>query len=216
VNIHLKKYNNSTNSRQYTGHSSLISFQINNHKEVIKLKATGIVRRIDDLGRIVIPKEIRRTLRIREGDPLEIYTEASGEVIFKKYSPMGEMSPFAAQYADVLSRALSMPVLIADRDHIIAVSGIPKREFMERRITIYLEDLMESRKYFSTHENEDKRFLPVEGMNNEAEVAFPIISGGDVSGSVVVLKSEKKSNSPEIITKLAKISAEFLGKQMED
>ena len=180
------------------------------------MKATGIVRRIDDLGRIVIPKEIRRTLRIREGDPLEIYTDASGEVIFKKYSPMGEIAPFATQYADVLSRALSMPVLISDRDHIIAASGIPKREFIERRITIYLEDLMESRKHFSSYENEDKKFLPVEGMLNEAEVAFPIISGGDVSGSVVVLKNEKKSNTPDVIIKLAKISSEFLGKQMED
>lgn len=180
------------------------------------MKATGIVRRIDDLGRIVIPKEIRRTLRIREGDPLEIFTDASGEVIFKKYSAMGEMSPFATQYADVLSRTLSMPILISDRDHIVAVSGIPKREFMERRITIYLEDMMESRQHFSAYENNNKKFIPVEGMDNEAAVAFPIISGGDVSGSVIVLQDDKKPGSVEIITKLAKISAEFLGKQLED
>ncbi len=179
------------------------------------MKATGIVRRMDNLGRIVIPKEIRRTLRIREGDPLEIYTEASGEIIFKKYSAIGEISPFAAQYADVLSRALSMPVLISDRDYIVAVSGMPKREFMERRVTVYLEDLMKSRKYFSAYED-NKKFIPVEGMDNEATVAFPIISGGDVSGSVIVLKQEKGLNSPDAVTKLAKISAEFLGKQMED
>ncbi len=180
------------------------------------MKATGIVRRIDDLGRIVIPKEIRRTLRIREGDALEIYTESSGEVIFKKYSAMGEILPFATQYADVLSRTLSMPVLISDRDQIVAVSGIPKREFMERRITIYLEDLMESRKHFSMYESSNDKFIPVEGMTNEAVVAFPVIAGGDVSGSVIVLKHEKGLSSPEIIAKLTKISAEFLGKQMED
>ncbi len=180
------------------------------------MKATGIVRRIDELGRIVIPKEIRRTLRIREGDPLEIYTEASGEVIFKKYSAIGEMSPFASQYADVLSRAISMPVLISDRDHIVAAAGIPKREFMERRITYYLEDLMESRKHFSIYDKNSTKFHPVEGLNNEAALAFPIISGGDIAGSIIVLKQGKEPSSEETVTKLTQISAEFLGKQMED
>ena len=92
------------------------------------MKATGIVRRIDDLGRVVIPKEIRRTMRIREGDPLEIFTDTEGQVIFKKYSPMGEFTEFTAQYADVLSRATTMPVIITDRDHIISFSGIAKKE----------------------------------------------------------------------------------------
>lgn len=110
------------------------------------MKATGIVRRIDDLGRVVIPKEIRRTLRIREGDPLEIYTDADGEVIFKKYSPVGEMSTFASQYADVLARISGLPTLISDRDHIVAVAGVSKKEYLERRITSSLEDIMESRK----------------------------------------------------------------------
>ena len=87
------------------------------------MKATGIVRRIDDLGRIVIPKEIRRTLRIKEGDPLEIFTDRQGEVIFKKYSPISELQSFAAEYAETLQRTSSMPVFICDRDEIIAVSG---------------------------------------------------------------------------------------------
>ena len=90
------------------------------------MKATGIVRRIDDLGRVVIPKEIRRTMRIREGDPLEIFTNTDGEVVFKKYSPIGELSPFAIQYADVLSRATALPVLICDRDHVVACAGAPR------------------------------------------------------------------------------------------
>ena len=107
------------------------------------MKSTGIVRRIDDLGRIVIPKEIRRTLRIREGDPLEIYTDNTGNIIFKKYSFIKEISPFAARYADVLARKVNMPVIVSDCDHIVAVSGAPKREFSERRITSFVEDLMQ-------------------------------------------------------------------------
>ena len=98
---------------------------------IYTMKATGIVRRIDDLGRVVIPKEIRRTMRIREGDPLEIYTDADGEVIFKKYSPIGELSSFTGQYAEVLSRSTNLPVLICDRDHVIACAGIPKREAVD-------------------------------------------------------------------------------------
>ena len=90
------------------------------------MKATGIVRRIDDLGRVVIPKEIRRTMRIREGDPLEIYTDSDGEVIFKKYSPIGELGPYTKQYVDVLGRTAGLPVVICYSDHIIAVSGMPK------------------------------------------------------------------------------------------
>ena len=110
------------------------------------MKATGIVRRIDDLGRVVIPKEIRRTLRIREGDPLEIYTATDGEVIFKKYSPVGELSAFASQYAEVLSRVSGLPVIICDKDHVIAASGVSKRELLERRVSPVLENYMESRK----------------------------------------------------------------------
>ncbi len=109
------------------------------------MKATGIVRRIDDLGRVVIPKEIRRTMRIREGAPLEIYTDGEGEVIFKKYSPMGEMSPFAAQYAEVLVKGTAMPVLICDRDHCIAAAGISKKEMLERRVSPQFEELIEAR-----------------------------------------------------------------------
>ena len=110
------------------------------------MKATGIVRRIDDLGRVVIPKEIRRTLRIREGDPLEIYTATDGEVIFKKYSPVGELSEFAGQYADVISRISSLPTLICYKEHVIAAAGVSKREFLERRVSTVLENYMEIRK----------------------------------------------------------------------
>lgn len=182
------------------------------------MKATGIVRRIDDLGRIVIPKEIRRTLRIREGDPLEIYTDANGEVIFKKYSPVGEMSQFAAQYAEVLYKATSMPTLISDRDHIVAAAGVPKKEFLERRITQSLEDLIESRNNFSIFSSKDKTFQPVEGITKTAGLVFPIIASGDVTGSVIMLSSDETKNESNIEsnTKLAQTAATFLGKQMEE
>ena len=180
------------------------------------MKATGIVRRIDDLGRVVIPKEIRRTLRIREGDPLEIYTATDGEVIFKKYSPVGEMSVFAAQYADVLSRISSLPTIITDRDHVIAAAGVSKREFLERRITNVLENYMENRKSYQSSAQDVTDVCPVEGVENTAAVIYPIIAAGDVTGAVVMLKNENGKHPTETEVKLAQSAAAFLGKQMEE
>ena len=119
------------------------------------MKATGIVRRIDDLGRVVIPKEIRRTLRIREGDPLEIFTSNDGEVIFKKYSPIGELSAFAGQYAEILHKTSSRPVIVCDRDHVVSASGLPKKELLERRISPALEELIEEKTGINTMTAED-------------------------------------------------------------
>lgn len=180
------------------------------------MKATGIVRRIDDLGRVVIPKEIRRTLRIREGDPLEIYTATDGEVIFKKYSPVGELSEFAGQYADVISRISSLPTLICDKDHVIAASGVSKREFLERRVSAVLENYMESRKSYAANQQNAGDIQPIEGIEHPASVIYPIISSGDVTGAVVMLSSEsiKVPSGAEI--KLAQSAAAFLGKQMEE
>ena len=178
------------------------------------MKATGIVRRIDDLGRVVIPKEIRRTMRIREGDPLEIYTDADGEVIFKKYSPMGELSEFTNQYAEVLYRATNLPVLITDRDHVISVVGIPKREAYEKRITKQLEDIMENRADFVAGGSGE--LLPIEGLQRSAAVAFPIVGGGDVTGAVILLRAEGKAAPSATEVKLAQVAANFLGKQTEE
>ncbi len=180
------------------------------------MKATGIVRRIDDLGRVVIPKEIRRTLRIREGDPLEIYTATDGEVIFKKYSPVGELSAFAGQYADVIARISSMPTLICDKDHVIAVAGVSKREFLERRVSPVLENYMESRKSYAATEQTINDVQPIEGVENCASVIYPIIASGDVTGAVVMLTGDtiKVPTGAEI--KLAQSAAAFLGKQMEE
>ena len=180
------------------------------------MKATGIVRRIDDLGRVVIPKEIRRTLRIREGDPLEIYTATDGEVIFKKYSPVGELSVFATQYADVLSRISALPTIICDRDHVIAAAGVSKREFLERRITATLESYMENRRSFAAHQGDVSPVQPVEGVEHNAAVIYPIIAEGDVTGAVVMLASDAVKVPSDAEIKLAQSAAAFLGKQMEE
>ncbi len=180
------------------------------------MKATGIVSRIDDLGRVVIPKEIRRTLRIREGDPLEIYTATDGEVIFKKYSPVGELSTFASQYADVLSRISSMPTLVCDRDHVIAAAGVSKREYLERRVTSVLENYMENRRSYTAHTNSVDEVQPVEGIDHVAAVIYPIIASGDVTGAVVMLKGDTIKVPTDTEIKLAQSAAAFLGKQMEE
>ncbi len=178
------------------------------------MKATGIVRRIDDLGRIVIPKEIRRSFRIREGDPLEIFTDAEGEVIFKKYSPIGELSNFASQYAEVLHKSGGLPVAIMDNDHVIAASGISKREILERRITRNIEELMENRAiHIAT--NDVPPINAVEGFNRKASVVYPIIYGGDVSGAVALMEDEGSELPSETDIKLVQVAAAFLGKQME-
>ena len=181
------------------------------------MKATGIVRRIDDLGRVVIPKEIRRTLRIREGDPLEIFTDPGGEVVFKKYSPVGEMSSFAEQYAEVLSKTALLPTIICDKDHIIAAAGVSKKEYLQRKITPAIEELMETRKSF-TAKNQEQCITPVEGIDRVASIAYPIISSGDVNGAVIMLKDEENSSCTptDSDVKLIKTAAAFLGKQLEN
>ena len=180
------------------------------------MKATGIVRRIDDLGRVVIPKEIRRTMRIREGDPLEIYTDNDGEVIFKKYSPIGELTPFASQYAEVLYKSTSFPILISDTDHIIAAVGIPKKEVLERRISPPLEEVIEQRRLFIAKQGDIKHIVPIEGVDRNAAIIVPIIVAGDVTGCVMVMFPENGSYPGESELKLAQVAAAFLGKQMEE
>ena len=179
------------------------------------MKATGIVIRIDELGRVVIPKEIRRTMRIREGDPLEIYTDAEGEVIFKKYSPIGELSDFAGQYAEVLYKTAGAPVLVCDRDHVVAVSGVPKKEMLERRISPALEEMIEQRRAFVYERGSSRRFQPVEGVERCASVQYPIVASGDVCGSIMFLAEEDKEPS-EAEEKLIQTAAGFLGRQMEE
>ena len=179
------------------------------------MKATGIVRRIDDLGRVVIPKEIRRTMRIREGDPLEIYTEKDGEVIFKKYSPMGELSDFAGHICDTLHKTSGCCIAVADRDTYISVCGVPKREVVEKRISEELERIMENRSVYQRKDGE--RSLPLTDDGNGRffiGTAAPILTEGDVMGAVVLFTETDKMLG-EVEFKLAQTVAGFLGRQME-
>ncbi len=178
------------------------------------MKATGIVRRIDDLGRVVIPKEIRRTMRIREGDPLEIYTSNDGEVIFKKYSAIGEMSENATQVADIMHKLAGCPVVVFDRDHVVATSGVTKKEFSERRVSPELEELMESRRQFFA-EDAERKFYAVEGVEQPALACMPILSSGDVTGAVTFLSSENRQTVSELQKSLVNAAAQFLGRQVE-
>ncbi len=152
---------------------------------------------------------------ISDGDPLEIYTATDGEVIFKKYSPVGELSAFAAQYADVIARISSMPTLICDTDHVIAAAGVSKREFLERRISPVLENYMDNRKSYAASEQTLQNVQPIEGMEHNAAVIYPIIASGDVMGSVVLLSGENLKLPTPAEVKLAQSAAAFLGKQME-
>ncbi|NLK22158.1 MAG: stage V sporulation protein T [Epulopiscium sp.] len=182
------------------------------------MKATGIVRRIDDLGRVVIPKEIRRTLRIREGDPLEIFTGHDGQVILKKYSPIGELGTFAKEYAEALSQTTGLITCIADKDQIIAVSGGSKKEFLDKNISQSLEKIIDERTVFVATRDEDK-FVPIiadESMGSyNSELISPIIAEGDVIGAVILLSNEKNMKMGEVETKVAQSASGFLGKQME-
>lgn len=179
------------------------------------MKATGIVRRIDDLGRVVIPKEIRRTMRIREGDPLEIFTDKDGELIFKKYSPIGELGDFAAQICDSLRKTTDAQAAICDRDSLIAVSGSARRELLEKPVSQQLSELMEARSPYRL--NSGGNLLPVSQLNDKyhVSVAVPVISEGDLMGCVLFISEGKSSNGSELEYKLAQMAACFLGKQME-
>jgi AbrB family transcriptional regulator (stage V sporulation protein T) len=178
------------------------------------MKATGIVRRIDDLGRVVIPKEIRRTMRIREGDPLEIYTNRDGEVIFKKYSLMNGVEDFAAQLCETMNRSTGKLCAITDRDTVIAVAGGSRRELLGKRITAELEHLMDSRRIYRY---ESGTPLPVtdglEGLT--VHVAAPILAEGDLLGLVLFVDTQAAAPAQEAEYKLAQTISAFLGRHME-
>ncbi|AHL69963.1 stage V sporulation protein T [Bacillus altitudinis MN12] len=177
------------------------------------MKATGIVRRIDDLGRVVIPKEIRRTLRIREGDPLEIFVDRDGEVILKKYSPISELGDFAKEYADALFDSLGHSILICDRDTYIAVSGSSKKEYLNKSISDLLERTMDQRN--SVLEDSKKEIQLVDGIDDDvsAYTIAPIVANGDPIGAVVLFSKERSMG--EVEHKAAETAAGFLARQME-
>ncbi|MHA6252901.1 stage V sporulation protein T [Oceanobacillus sp. CAU 1775] len=177
------------------------------------MKATGIVRRIDDLGRVVIPKEIRRTLKIREGDPLEIFVDRDGEVILKKYSPISELGQFAQEYAEALFESLKTPVLICDRDDVIAVAGKSKKEFLNKTIGTDITKAIESRSQLMKTEKESIEVLQNKELTLSSYCLVPIIANGDPIGCILLFSEEAKLTEME--QKVSETAAVFLGKQME-
>lgn len=184
---------------------------------IFYMKATGIVRRIDDLGRIVIPKEIRRTMRIREGDPMEIFTSREGEILLKKYSPVGELGEFAATLAESMAQALGALVCITDRDYIIATAGTGKKEFDGKLLDEQLQTAIDQRVYHVCGKDK-KEFLKIiqeESAEYEQQAVATILSHGDSIGAVVVLCRENGTNLEETLLQVVKTAAGFLGRHME-
>lgn len=181
------------------------------------MKATGIVRRIDDLGRVVIPKEIRRTLRLREGTPLEIFTDREGEIILKKYSPMMELNAFAGQYADAMAQSTGLLICITDRDQVIAATGGIKKDLLQKPISAQLERVIQERMTIQAG-RDDRAYTPVisEEMDGiTAQVVSPIICEGDAIGAVILMSREPRVKFGDGEVKLATTAAGFLGRQME-
>ena len=179
------------------------------------MKSTGIVRRIDDLGRVVIPKEIRRTLRIREGEPLEIFTGQEGEIFLKKYSPIGELKKYAKELAESIAQATNHLVCIADKDRIVAASGLSSKDYYGAEISEELEEIVNEREMqvFEAAKNDGIRLTRGDRQTMEPMVVQPIISAGDAIGAVIIIGSKETVGKPEV--KVAQVAAGFLGKQME-
>ena len=188
-----------------------------NRRKINAMKATGIVRRIDDLGRVVIPKEIRKTLRIKEGTPLEIFTDREGEIILKKYSPIGELNVFAKEYAEALAQSSGMVACITDHDQVVAAAGQGSREYMGKPISKALEDAITERSSVFANGNDRSR-IPVTQEQREplySQIMQPIISAGDTVGSVLLLGKNEKDVMGESEKMLIRTASGFLGRQME-
>ncbi len=180
------------------------------------MKATGIVRRIDELGRIVIPKEIRRTLRIREGDPLEIFTNHEGGVILKKYSPIGELGEMAKEYVESVANVAKCTVCVADRDQIVAVAGPDKKQYSGKDIHSELKRCIDERANLLASDNKSLHCQVTEEGEPEANQAIgTIVAEGDAIGAVLLLSRDATKRFGELEEKMALCGANFLGRQME-
>lgn len=177
------------------------------------MKATGVVRRIDDLGRVVIPKEIRRTMRIHEGDPLEIFIDKTGEVILKKYAPIAELNQYAKEYTDSLNEALGHIACVADRKNIIAVSGAAKKELLNKPIGDIVEQTMNEGQLQIV--NEACALTDTENKNYTAAIVAPIRAKDEVIGAVILASKDTATQMGALESKLIETASGFLAKQME-
>ncbi len=176
------------------------------------MKATGIVRRIDELGRVVIPMEIRRTMKIREGDPLEIFTDTDGELILRKYSPMESVEAYAVFLADSIAETIETGVIICDKDIIVAVSGLPKKEYLGQNITSELERIIENRKTVLNVSADKLVSIKFDDSTYRSQVISPILAAGDIYGAIILLSKEKVLTDIEL--KVAVSASNYLGKQL--
>ena len=184
------------------------------------MKATGIVRRIDDLGRVVIPKEIRKTLRIREGDPLEIYVDRTSEVILKKYSPVAELGGFAQEYVDSLFENNGKNAIIVDRDTVIAAAGPLGKDLLGKGVIRQMERIMEERAALLLGPGLDEELELIDEERNHWPVkslaVASIIAAGDPVGIVIIATTaEEPALVSDVDLKLVKTAAGFLGRQLE-
>ena len=183
------------------------------------MRATGIVRRIDELGRVVIPKEIRRTLRIREGDPLEIFTDHDGEVVLKKYSPIGEIAAIAKDYTDSLYRTLGHVALISDRDAVVSSSGAGKRDYVEKALSPEVEQILQNRQLTMLNLASGAKPIPLtaedRGENYSAQVIAPILADGEIVGGLMLVSREAGGQMTVVDQKVAETTASIIGRQME-
>lgn len=175
------------------------------------MKQTGIVRRIDDLGRIVIPKEIRRSMHMNEGDPLEIFV-GSGEIIFKKYSLIGELGKNVMVLCETLYKELKLPTAICDLDEIVCVYGLQNKS---GSTIIPSRDLIRIIKERSVYQGtSEKKIKPFQGIDNTAAAIIPLISNGDLLGGLIVLESENKPFD-SVDLRITKHTANIISKQFE-
>lgn len=179
------------------------------------MRATGIVRRIDDLGRIVVPKEIRRVLRIREGDSMEIFTDIDGAIVLKKYSPIGELGSVAKQYAESIAQVSGQTTIITDKDSVVAAAGTPKKDVIGKRITKKLENILAGRDMVKSTGKQAVNIVDNDDFDQTEQIICPIICEGDVIGGVIISAKSQDSQMTGVEEKIATMASKFLGKRME-
>jgi AbrB family transcriptional regulator (stage V sporulation protein T) len=174
------------------------------------MKSTGVVRRIDDLGRIVIPKEIRRNLRIHDGESMEIFVD-NELITLKKYSSLDELISMSELLVDAINNEIKKDVFITDMDKVIAYSGREKKKYISKTISSDLVQIINERMNIKYN---NKSIELIDGITyNYNYVVYPIIANGDASGSVVVLSDDLEISEED--EKIVKFVADFLGKHIE-
>jgi len=180
------------------------------------MKATGIIRRIDDLGRIVLPKEIRKSLKIKEGDMLEIYVQDNGAIMLEKYEPMDNLAKLADQYVEVIADMTGYTVCASTDSYIISAAGAAKKEYLRKDLSSEVIDILNERIVWSTKNDNSIKIIKDDIKNRyTSQIVIPIIDDGDIIGSIILFSFEGGKNITDIDISLAKLATSLLTKQME-